>query len=102
MPQNPNIVCAKTSSINTPDIFVFDSTRHQEGTGDHFDPDLRLTGLSLNVCGRSNLAWHPIKEGYILGSNGKTISLWDINSALAEHNRVLGSIHSYNYRVKLF
>ena len=79
---------------------MLDCARTPQERGDHhFDPDLRLTGLSPSLFGQSALAWHPIKEGYILGSTSNTICLWDINSALVQHNRALNPMHAYEYEV---
>ena len=92
MPQNPNIVCAMTWT----QLFMFDCIKPQ--TRHRFDPNLRLTGLQHNLFGGASLAWHPIKEGYILGSNGPNICLWNLSD---QHNQELGSMHAYEYTVIL-
>ena len=98
MPQNPNFVCA----MGWYQLFMIDCIKSQ--ARDLLDHNLSLTRLGRRnvLITRSALAWHPIKEGYILGSNGNTICLWDINSALAEHNRVLGSMQAYEHTVIIF
>ena len=84
MPQKPNIVCAKTSSLG---LSVYDCTEPQEA--DHSNPDLILTDhFNLFRHGEfSALAWHPNKEGYILFSDGRTIYLWNV-PALYQHKEL--------------
>ena len=91
MPQNPNIVCAKMSESH---MLVFDCTKPQQ-----VDPDLILTCSLHDVFGigkLSGLAWHPIKEGYLLFSNGHIICAWDM-SAVVQCTIVCDPIHVYDY-----
>ncbi|PON89976.1 WD repeat containing protein [Trema orientale] len=92
MPQNPNIVCARTQST---DVYVFDCTRPRKN---ELDPDLTLTGFGQSVIGHGGpgLSWHREKEGYILSSDCHSIGYWDV-SAVAQQNKVVGPIHVYDY-----
>ncbi|PON89984.1 Guanine nucleotide-binding protein, beta subunit [Trema orientale] len=96
MPQNPNIVCARTSSNN---VFVFSCDKPQ---GDEFEPDLTLTGFDDDVRGHggAGLAWHPKREGYIVSSNGHTIAWWDILAMDTTYRKEIVPTHVYYYHLE--
>lgn len=79
MPQNPNLIAAKTSGL---EVYVFDfakevSSSHGDGPPS-CNPDLRLRGHEKEGYG---LSWNPFKEGFLLSaSNDCNICLWDVSS----------------------
>lgn len=89
MPQNPNLIAAKTRGF---DVYVFDCTKQQKrGEGDTCSPDFRLKGHTQEGYG---LSWSPFKEGYLLsGSNDSNICLWDVSSMA--HDTVLDPKATY-------
>lgn len=89
MPQNPEIVGAKTSGC---EVYVFNCSKQgAKAQGAECEPDLRLRGHDKEGYG---LSWSPFKEGYLLsGSHDQKICLWDVSS-MAEKN-VLDAIHIY-------
>ncbi|XP_034681172.1 WD-40 repeat-containing protein MSI2 [Vitis riparia] len=89
MPQNPDMVAAKTSGL---EVYVFNRGKPSVGTeGRSCNPDLRLRGHEKEGYG---LSWSPFKGGYVLsGSNDCKVCLWDV-SASAE-DKVLGAMHVY-------
>lgn len=92
MPQNPNVVAAKTCNS---EVYVFDLTK-QRG-GDVCDPDFRLRGHDKEGYG---LSWSPFKNGYLLsGSHDHKICLWDVPSA-SEKN-VLDAVHVYKVMLRI-
>ncbi|KAF5176558.1 Histone-binding protein msi1 [Thalictrum thalictroides] len=74
MPQNPNLIAAKTSGS---DVYVFDSSKQSsKRQGGTCNPDFSLKGHTQEGYG---LSWSHYKEGYLLsGSNDSKICLWDI------------------------
>lgn len=90
MPQNANLVAAKTNGL---EVYVFDITKQacaeeKEGT---CAPDFRLKGHEKEGFG---LSWNSYKEGYLLsGSNDGKICLWDISAM--PHNTVLDAMRVY-------
>ncbi|PON89980.1 Guanine nucleotide-binding protein, beta subunit [Trema orientale] len=93
MPQNPNIVAARTQ---TTDVYVFDRTKSH---ANQFDPDLKLTGFAHNVHGHggAGLAWNKLKEGYVLSSNGHTIRCWDVSAEAQYSYKVIDLMEVYDY-----
>lgn len=86
MPQNSNIVAAKTCNS---EVYVFDFTKER---GNGRDPDFRLRGHDKEGYG---LSWSPFKKGYLLsGSNDHKICLWDV-LAESQENKVLDAVHVY-------
>lgn len=97
MPQNPNIICAKTCS---PEVYVFDSAKQLAGKQQDLgcNPDLRLRGHDKEGYG---LSWSPFKEGYLLsGSHDHKICLWDVSGSA--HDNVLDAIHIYEVIFALY
>ncbi|KAL6346628.1 hypothetical protein AAG906_000246 [Vitis piasezkii] len=75
MPQNPDMVAAKTSGL---EVYVFNCGKPPVGAKDE--------GYGLS--------WSSFKGGYVLsGSNDCKVCLWDV-SASAE-DKVLGAMHVY-------
>ncbi|KAJ0009991.1 hypothetical protein Pint_34303 [Pistacia integerrima] len=88
MPQNPNLVGAKTSSC---EVYLFDCNKQAEKKQDGCEPDLKLRGHDKEGYG---LSWSPFKEGYLVsGSHDHKICLWDV-SALGP-DKVLDALHVY-------
>ncbi|KAJ8452974.1 hypothetical protein Cgig2_014737 [Carnegiea gigantea] len=89
MPQNPNLVAAKTSGL---EVYVFDTTKEPNSNGmGSCNPDLRLRGHEKEGYG---LSWSPFKEGYLLsGSNDCNICLWDVSSM--PQSKVLDAMNVY-------
>lgn len=91
MPQNPNLVAAKTSAL---EVYVFDIAKEATSNGMRSyscNPDLRLRGHEKEGYG---LSWSPFKEGYLLsGSNDCNICLWDISSM--PQSKVLDAMSIY-------
>jgi len=85
MPQNPDIVAAKTCNS---EVYVFDFSKQR---GIEFAPDLRLRGHDQEGYG---LSWSPFKSGYLLsGSHDNKICLWDVPAASQES--VIDPVHVY-------
>lgn len=95
MPQNHNIIAAKTSST---DVYVFDSVRQLERQQDHgFQPDLILKGHDKEGYG---LSWSPFKSGYLLsGSQDGKVCLWDVSNFI-NNDSVLETFHFYKVKQK--
>ena len=89
MPQNPNLVAAKTSGL---EVYVFDTAKEPNSNGmGSCNPDLRLRGHEKEGYG---LSWSPFKEGYLLsGSNDCNICLWDVSSM--PQSKVLDAMNVY-------
>lgn len=89
MPQNPEIVGAKTSGC---EVYVFDCTKQgTKAQGAECEADLRLRGHDKEGYG---LSWSPFKEGYLLsGSNDQKICLWDVSSMVEK--KVIDAMHVY-------
>ncbi|XP_057456540.1 WD-40 repeat-containing protein MSI2-like [Lotus japonicus] len=85
MPQNADIVAAKTCSS---EVYVFDFAKQR---GDGNEPDLRLRGHDKEGFG---LSWSPFKSGYLLsGSNDHKVCLWDVPAD--SKGSVLDAVHVY-------
>ena len=93
MPQNPDMVAAKTSGL---EVYVFNCQKPPVGgEGRSCNPDLRLRGHEKEGYG---LSWSSFKGGYVLsGSNDCKVCLWDV-SASAE-DKVLGAMHVYEVMI---
>ncbi|GAB4838533.1 RNA-binding protein Musashi 2 [Ancistrocladus abbreviatus] len=87
MPQNPDLIAAKTSGL---EVYVFNSVKQTDKIeGGFCDPDLKLRGHEKEGYG---LSWNPLKEGYLLsGSNDCKICLWDVSSMC--QSRVLDAMN---------
>jgi len=91
MPQNPDIVAAKTSSS---EVYVFDCNKQRVT---EFAPDLRLRGHDKEGYG---LSWSPFKSGYLLsGSHDHKVCLWDVPAASQES--VLDAVHVYKVMLRI-
>ncbi|KAL9238404.1 hypothetical protein vseg_012830 [Gypsophila vaccaria] len=76
MPQNPNIVAAKTS---VPEVYVFDMSKEMSSDGtESTGPGWKLRGHEKEGYG---ISWSPFKEGHLLsGSYDCNICLWDVSA----------------------
>ncbi|GAB2267853.1 hypothetical protein Dimus_002829 [Dionaea muscipula] len=76
MPQNPDLIAAKTSG---PEVYVFNCAMQGDAPECGIcDPDFTLKGHEQEGYG---LSWNPFKEGNLLsGSNDCKICLWDVRS----------------------
>lgn len=93
MPQNPDMVAAKTSGL---EVYVFNCGKPPAGAdGRSCNPDLRLKGHEKEGYG---LSWSPFKQGYLVsGSNDCKVCLWDV-SASAE-DKVLSAMHVFEVMI---
>ncbi|KAH9611324.1 hypothetical protein KSS87_021737 [Heliosperma pusillum] len=76
MPQNPNVVAAKTSE---PEVYVFDMSKDMDTNGtESTGPSCKLRGHEKEGYG---ISWNPFKKGYLLsGSYDCNICLWDVSA----------------------
>lgn len=88
MPQNPNLVAAKTCGL---EVYIFDIAKDVPSNEKGCNPDLRLRGHEKEGFG---LSWNPSKEGYLLsGSHDCNICLWDVSSM--PYSKVLDAMNVY-------